>query len=382
MHGLVQNKWLLVAAASLLAFAGCGTQQQNTQYMTNNTTGAEPTTQQGTQPQMRLVSLSPSPQDWQTDTSRWSQPNVTFRQHSFAEVGGDTDPDVSADGKWLVFASTRHTRNPNLYIQAVNGQTVRQLTSDPGSEVQPSFSPDGKRIAYAADQAGNWDIWIINFDGTEPVQITRSAAHELHPSWSPDGKWLCYCRYGLQSNRWELWIVSVDNPAEKKMIGYGMFPQWCPDRTANRIVFQRARQRGSRWFSIWTIELVNGEARYPTEVVSSNRYATILPSWSPDGRYIVYCTVAPHSGNSNSGNSEQIWMVDVTGRNRRQLTQGPASNFSPTFGPDGRVYFCSNRTGSNNIWSVMPTSGQPTYAAPRTPPATVNQAASVTDSSQ
>ena len=109
-----------------------------------------------------------------------------LQQNSFTEVGADTDPDVSPDGKRIVFASTRHSTSADIYVKKVAGQTVTRLTGDPANDIQPTVSPDGNFIAYASDRSGNWDIYVMAADGRKPFQVTNTLAHEVHPSWSPE----------------------------------------------------------------------------------------------------------------------------------------------------------------------------------------------------
>ncbi|MBN2212541.1 MAG: PD40 domain-containing protein, partial [Sedimentisphaerales bacterium] len=289
-----------------------------------------------------------------------STPFSSLVQHSFCEEGGDYDPDISGDGKWIVFSSLRHAPNPDLYVKQVSGSTATRLTSDPASEIQPCFSPLGDKVAYASNRTGNWDIWVISVDGSNPVRLTDGASNDIHPSWSPDGKQIVYCSLGGRSNQWELWIVNVDTPSIKKWIGYGVFPEWCPNASIPKIAYQMARYRGSQWFSIWTVDMIDGEAKFPTEIATSINHACICPTWHPDGKKIAYSTVtrniyekdAPEVMPGMSG--EDIWIVDLDGRNSLRLTQGDAANFAPCWAPDGRIYFCSDRKGIDNIWSAKP----------------------------
>ena len=93
----------------------------------------------------------------------------SMRQHTFTELGADTDADIDADGRRMVFSSTRHNIYADLYIKSIDGVAVTQLTSDPSSDIQPSFSPSGEHVAFASDRSGNWDIWIISAEGGQPV---------------------------------------------------------------------------------------------------------------------------------------------------------------------------------------------------------------------
>lgn len=278
-------------------------------------------------------------------------------QHTFTREGADFDCQPDWSGGRFLFASTRHSETPDIYMKSMSGTAVTQLTSDPSSDVHPALSPDSTRVAFASNRAGQWDIWIMGLDGRRPVQVTNSPRDEVHPSWSPDGSRLVYCARPPNSGPWELWVVASERNATPTFIGYGVFPEWSP--VDDRILYQRARQRGSRWFSVWTLALVDGEPRYPTEIAASADYAMILPAWSRDGESIAFTTVKslppidPEFGTVYE--SSDIWVMDTNGGSRVRLSDGVSVNYGPAWSPDGRVLFTSDRSGHENIWSVMPT---------------------------
>ena len=283
---------------------------------------------------------------------------VSLRQHTFTEAGADFDVTIDRTGERLLFASTRHNAQPDLYVKSVNGVAVTQLTADPAADIQPAISPSGKLVAFASRRGGSWDIWVINMAGGRPMQITSGPADDAHPSWSPDGKKLVYCSLPAGGGQWELWITDATTDGTKRFLGYGLFPEWSP--TGDQLLFQRARERGSRWFSVWVVTLVNGEPSYPTELAAGANEAMIQPSWSPDGRRIVFSsasTVVPILGGiDSSGNNPvmDIWQMSADGRDRIRLTAGFAASYGPAFSSQGRVYFTTNRSGHENIWSVIP----------------------------
>ncbi|MEM6460207.1 MAG: DPP IV N-terminal domain-containing protein, partial [Planctomycetota bacterium] len=237
-----------------------------------------------------------------------------LRRVTFTHEGADFDVDTDPTGRWLAFASTRHRATSDIYLQRVDGTAVTQLTADPGNDVMPAVSPDGRRVAFASDRGGTWDLYLMDIDGGPAVKLTDDGAHNLHPSFSPDGRQLVYCSRGSRSGVWELVLIDLDAPAHRRIIGHGLFPAWSP--SGDTIAFQRARQRGSRWFSVWTVELIDGEPRRPTEVAASSNAAIITPEWSPDGRSLVFCTVLDPTTDSPVGSRADLWVSNADGTGR------------------------------------------------------------------
>lgn len=284
-------------------------------------------------------------------------PSTPQIQHTWAGEGADFDPDIAPSGEHVVFASTRHARRPDIYMKLVDGATVTQLTSDPSADLNPTFSPDGKRIAFASDRSGGFDIWVLDLEDQQVTQITHAETVELYPTWSPDGERLAYCRLGPRSGEWELWTVTLEKEGPGNFIGYGMYPRWSPVEDA--LVFQRPRRRGEPLFSIWMMKLHDGEPGYATELSASTSAGFILPSWSPDGTHVAFCTVevgggvVNEEGRPKSAKSD-TWIVDREGRGRVRVSDGVGASYSPTWSPNGRIYFSSTRGGPENIWSVLP----------------------------
>ncbi len=300
---------------------------------------------------------------------------VNVTRVSFAEEGADFDPCVSPDGGLLVYASTQHRQTSDLYAKRVNSRVVTQLTNDPADDAMPAVSPDGTRIAFASNRAGNWDIYVMPVNGGNAVQITDDPADEINPSWSPDGRSLVFGRGG-NGGRWEMWVADTSNPSVSHFIGHGLFPQWCPIAAtgtdgADRILYQLGRERGRRSFALWTIDFKNGNAFNATEIVGSAETALINPAWSPDGEWVVYAEAPVEPATEIS---TTLWMVHVEGDGKVRLTTGDGTALDPYWGAGNRLFFVSNRSGTDNIWSMD--LGQ----AVRSASATLNQGAFATGS--
>ncbi len=276
-------------------------------------------------------------------------------QISFAGEGADFNPSIDITGEYLLYASTQHGQTSDIYQKSTSGKTVTRLTSDPADDMFPSYSPDNQHIAFSSNRAGNWDIYIMDAQGGRPVRLTDDQQEELHPSWSPDGRFIVYSRLSNSSGRWELWITEFANPVKKQFLAYGLFPSWCPDPAQNKIVYQQARERGSRLFSVWTIDIVNGEARRPTEIASANNAAAVNPAWSADGKMISFATIIdPDQQDPNNPDFADIWVTALDGNSRAPLTNGEYTNLEPCWGPEGKIYFISDRSGTDNVWSIWP----------------------------
>ncbi|MEM1013778.1 MAG: DPP IV N-terminal domain-containing protein [Planctomycetota bacterium] len=278
-----------------------------------------------------------------------------YQQHTYVDEGFDTDVAVSPDGEAIAFASTRHSQRSDIYLQSTSGLAVTKLTTDPADDAFPSFSPQGDRIAFCSNRAGNWDVYVMDRDGRNVTAITQGTGHDLHPSFSPDGRKLVFCRIGSRSDQWELWTADIAT-GEKTMIGFGLFPDWSPRMDKDVIAFQRARQRGGRWFSLWTLELDNGEPTNVTEVAMSTNAALVAPAWSPDGMKIAFATVVePGAGMPDTDSAvgrQDIWTIDADGTNRHRITDGKGTYATPSWAENGRVFFVSDRGGTECVWSA------------------------------
>jgi len=274
-------------------------------------------------------------------------------QVTFTNVGGDNSVDASPVDDLVVFSGDRHSEDYNIYVKSAAGKTVTQKTFSPFDEIQPSFSPDGARIAFASNRNGNFDIWVIEThkNGTA-VQVTFTDLDELHPSWTPDGSKLVYSAWSARSGDWNIMLSDLET-GEVRELGRGKFPEVSPD--GEKVLFQRARKRQGYWYSIWTMNL---DGTSQTEIVSSADWAAINPSWSPDGRFITYATVykSPEAKfEERIWRGDDVYVVNTNGRGLQQVTSDTEPAWDPCWSRhDGRIYFVSERNGFRNIWSVKP----------------------------
>lgn len=267
------------------------------------------------------------------------------------QVGADFDVDVSPDGMQIVFASTRFTNTPKVFLKDTQGGGVMQKTSGKSRDIQPKFSPDGKKIAFASDRYGNFDILVVSAaHGGGLMQLTQSTADEVHPTWSPDAKRIAYSM--REGNDWNIWIIELEGQRRTKL-GPGLYPEWSPD--GKYLAFQRPSGRGRGWHGVW---VVNVEGGSPREVATSESWAAVQPSWAPNSRRLAFATARNSGLPGEPPRADDLWIVDLDEGYRYQLTQHPGEDYAPAWGLDGRIYFTSSRGGTPSLWSLEPVNPQ------------------------
>ena len=123
--------------------------------------------------------------------------------------GGNIQGVRSPDRTRIAFSSSRNG-NFQIYIMNADGTDVRQLTKQPLRDMRPAWSPDGKRIAFTSARDGNLDIYVIHADGTNLRRITSDPDRDDFPVWHPDGGRLLIV--SERSGDSDLYLVDVDEP--------------------------------------------------------------------------------------------------------------------------------------------------------------------------
>ena len=108
-------------------------------------------------------------------------------------------PSWSPDGKKIAFVSWRDGHS-EIYTMGTDGQGLERVTHDVPSQQNPSVSPDGRRIAYWAQDEGFHHVFVIGADGKNPMRLTHNQTHHYHPTWSPDGKRIAYASSNNNQN--------------------------------------------------------------------------------------------------------------------------------------------------------------------------------------
>ncbi|UTW58105.1 Tol-Pal system protein TolB [Kordiimonas sp. SCSIO 12603] len=186
-------------------------------------------------------------------------------------------PRFSPDGNKVIMTLARNG-NSDIYVMDLRTRKVTRLTDNPGIDTSPSYSPDGRKIVFNSDRGGSQQLYVMDADGSNVHRISFGNGRYSTPVWSPRGDLIAFTKIGQRKFR-----IGVMRP----------------DGNAERLLTDAYQDEG--------------------------------PTWSPNGRVLMFFRTTPFDGTPEGG-KPSLWSVDLTGHNERRVNT-PYDSSDPAWSP-------------------------------------------------
>jgi TolB protein len=221
-------------------------------------------------------------------------------------------PSWSPDGRAIAYTSYRRGY-PDIFISLIYQGTMETPTNGQGQNWLPVFSPDGARIAFTSNRDGNSEIYVMNRDGSGVRRLTNHPAIDVTPTFSPSGEQIAFTsdRTGTP----QIWVIGADGLNLRRLTSesYADRPTWSP-APYNEIAFAA---RTSAYYDIKIYQVTDSVTRQITFGQGTNE----SPAWAPNGRHLAFMS-------TRAGRASQIFTVGRDGKDLRQVTR-EGNNFTP-----------------------------------------------------
>jgi Tol biopolymer transport system component len=268
--------------------------------------------------------------------------------------------DVSPDGQTIVFDLLG-----DLYTIPITGGTARQLTKGLAFDVQPRFSPDGRKVLFLSDRSGGENLWTIDVATRDTAQITKgNNSTWVSPDWTPDGKYVVASKGEARIGVVKLWIGHIEGgagqqlhkmPQNLKSVGAAVSPDgryiWYARRTGAWEYNASLPQ-----YQVWMYDRQTGK-----DYSRTARYGSAFrPTLSPDGRWLVYGT--RHEAETalrirDLANGDERWLAYPVQRDDQESIADLDVYPGMSFTPDSKAVIAFH---SGKIWRIPVDGGQPT----------------------
>ena len=274
-------------------------------------------------------------------------------------LNASNNRNIKATRNGRIAYSSIQDGNSEIYTVNPDGSDPKRLTTNPGVDTHPAYSPDGSKIAYTSERNGKYDVWIMSSDGSGQTRVTNATGKHNIPSFFPDGQ-----RIAFQSTRGQdspqIYAIDIDGKNEVRL-SYSLKKDMGPKVSPNGREILFSSNRAGNGFDLYLMKFDGSDVRRITEGVNND----FSRAWSPDGCHIVY--------NDNVNGVGQIFTMSLKSMRKRQLTfnsggtppfnPGPAypefsfgtlqGDITPSWSPDGkRIVFASDRAGAYEIFTV------------------------------
>lgn len=281
---------------------------------------------------------------------RWIAPVVAVEAPDAHVTPADVAPVVRAKGAWRRLAPVAASFGLIVLLAAwlwsggIDSAPASpppraawpvQVTTSPGVDLHPAFSPHGDALAFVSDRSGSFEIYVRALAaGAAEVSLTQNGAQNVQPAWSPDGQMIAF--HSLA--RGGIWVVPSRGGTPRQVAAEGSAPAWSPD--GRQIAFQSDELSDLTpgafgALSGSTIRVVDPDGSNPRQLTRPDEPlgGHGAPAWSNDGRYLAFSV-------SDGGPNNGIWLLTLDTRRTALVARG-RSFYEVVFAPDDSALFAA-----------------------------------------
>jgi hypothetical protein len=208
----------------------------------------------------------------------------------------DIQPTWSPDGKWIAFASKRDG-NYEIYVMSGSGGSQTRITSNPATDLSPTWSPGGDQLAFSSDRDSGDEIYKMNANGSSVMRLTTNTAPDDSPTWSYEGSKIAFVSVRSQCpGSYMIWTMNPDGSGQNPEFGCNdtdyYDPTWAPRDDPQYAPNQLVLGYFWSYYDVWGAEAMVYYMNFPYlaggyEYYDNPRYLGD-GTWSPDGNWVAY----------------------------------------------------------------------------------------------